>query len=813
MHSILQDIRYATRQLLKAPGFTASAVLTIALAIGATTAVFSIVYGVLIKPLPYREPSQLVRVASVNRGRDVPMSVLDYLDYKAQNHSFADIAAMDPGTANMTGNGSQPVRLRSTRVGASFFHVLGIEPALGRCFATGDDAQGAPHVVVLSYGTWKAHFGGDPRIVGQSVLLDGEAYTVIGVAPSWMNYPQKSEVWVPMQFQPFETDPNNRGSHSIYAVARLAAGATPDGANRDLAAIGAQLAQRFPDSNAEFTGGAFPMQAQMVQNARGALLTLLGAVGFVLLVACANVANLLLVRASARETEMAVRTALGAGRWRIVRQLVTESILLAGTGAVFGVLLANWVVDAVVAFGPRGLPRLDEVGIDARIVVFAALLALVTGALFGIVPALHAARPDISGMLRAGARGSSGRAGAQRMRHGLVIAESALAVILLVGAGLFLRSFVHLVAVDPGFNPAHVTAATVTLPNTPQFKRDHDVGAFAQRLLDRVSSLPGVQQAAIGFGRPFAEGHVRTTFEIEGQPRSQPGNRRLVMARPVSPAYFPVLGIPLVSGRMFTDQDRTDGRQVVLLSQEAARRYFKGVSPIGQQITLGWERDTAEWGAHHTVGGEIVGVVADVTEQGAAAENLPVVYTPFAQVPVGDITVLVRSGLGASAISGELRSAVHDLDSALPVYGVTTMDNALGESVAQPRFYTLLLSGFAFIGLLLAAVGIYGVISYGVTLRQREIGIRLALGSSRQRIVRLTLGQGVALAVVGIPIGLAGAYWLSRYIGSLLFGVHGADAVTYGVVPLVLLAVAALASYLPARRAARVDPVITMRAD
>lgn len=812
MNLLFQEFRYAARKLLRAPGFTAIAVLTLALGIGATTAVFSVVYNVLLKPLPYRDAGQLVSVASIRNGDPMPMSPLDFIDYREQSRSFAGMAAISQGTMNLTGVGSQPVRLRSTRVSASFFAVLGVEAARGRLFRAGEDKPGAPRVVVLSYATWRSEFGGDPRVIGQAVSLDGNPYSVIGVAPSWMRYPENTELWIPMQFQPYEADPSNRGADSLDGIARLSPGVTAEAATRDLGRVAARLATAYPESNAEFAAGAFPLQAQMVQNARAALLMLMGAVAFVLLVACTNVANLLLVRASAREAEMAVRTALGASRWRIVRQLAAESILLAGMGTVAGVLLAAWAVDALVAFGPRGLPRLDEVRMDGRVVLFAAVLAVVTGLLFGAAPAIHAVRSDISEMLRGGGRAASGRRHGQRTRHALVVVETALAVVLLVGAGLFLRSFARLLADDPGFNPAHVTTATVSLPAN-KYPLDRDASRFANRLTARVRALPGVSDVAIGYGRPLYRGHIRTAFEVSGWAPSTPNSRRLAYVRPVSPAYFKLLGIPLDSGRTFTDADRADARQVVVVNEELVRRYFKGQPPIGAHITLGWDRDTLEWGARSTVGGEIVGVVRDVTEHGPGSPVEPTVYTPFAQVPVTDITVLVQSKGTLASVASGLRAALRDVDPDLPLFDVTTMDAALAESVAEPRFYTMLLSAFAGVALLLAAIGIYGVIAYTVSLRHREIGIRLALGATRDRVMRLTMGQGVALAAAGIPVGLVVAFWLTRYVSGLLFGVGGLDPVTFGVVPLVLMGVAAVASYVPARRAARVDPVVTMRAE
>jgi len=479
---------------------------------------------------------------------------------------------------------------------------------------------------------------------------------------------------------------------------------------------------------------------------------------------------------------------------------------------VVGVLIANWLVSAVVAFGPKGLPRLADVTVDGRVLLFTAALTIVTGLLFGLAPAIHSARTDIAGMLRSGSRGSGGRQGAHRTRNAFVIAESAIAVILLVGAGLFLRSFSHMLAVDPGFQSAYVTTADMSLPGI-KYPKDHDAGAFADRLLQQVSSQPGIQEAAVGFGRPLTDGHIRLTFEVRGWAPSTPGNRHVAYLRPVSPNYFNLLKIPVIRGRAFTDGDRADGPQVVVVSQEFVRQFFKGEDPIGKFVTMGWGRDSAEWGAKANIGGTIVGVVSDVAEFGPTGTPTAWVYAPFAQAPMTDVTLLVRSRMAQATVNAELQSAVHQVDADLPMFDVQSMTDALSENVAQPRFYTLLLVAFAGVGLLLAAIGIYGVISYGVSVRAREIGIRIALGATRGRVMQLTIRQGLVLAIIGVPIGLVGAYWLRQYIVVTLFGPPAADIVTFGVVPLVLLLAAAVASYIPARRAAAVDPVIAMRAE
>jgi len=813
MTPIVQDIRHAARRLKNAPSFTAVAVATLGLGIGATVAVFSIVYGVLLKPLPYADPGRLVKVASVLKDRPASMSPLDFLDYRSASRSFAAMSATDDITANLTRSDAAPVRLHLGRVSANFFDVLGVRALRGRTFAAGDDAQNGPKVIVLADGAWRDLFAADPQIVGKTVTLNGDPYTVIGVAPGWVGYPKDAQGWVPMQFSKDDLDPPNRGSHSLGGVARLAAGVTAAHADQELRDIAARLAQRYPETNAPFSAGAWPLQDQMVQGSRKALLMLMGAVALVLLVACVNVANLLLARATAREGEMAVRTALGAGRWDLVRQLLAESLLLAALGTALGALLAQWVVGAVVAYGPRGLPRLDEVGVDGRVLLFAAALALVTAILFGLAPALHAARPDLGGALHASGRGGSVRRSTQRTRNVLVVVETALAVVLLAGAGLFLRSFARLIGANPGFVPQDVAALTLSVPGTT-YKLDHDVGRFADRLLEALRQQPGVADAALGFGRPLVSEHARVTFEVKGEPPSTPTTRRTSWIRPISPSYFKLLGVPILAGRAFTDADRADAPQVVIVSQAFVKRYYPHQSPLGKFTVFGWGRDPKEWGADSAMGGEIVGIVPDITESGPGSDPEPYAYFPFAQAPINDIFVMARTpSLTLPAALAEMRAAVREVDPDLPVYDETSMSAALAGSVSQPRFYVLLLSAFAGVALLLAALGIYGVISYGVSTRVREIGIRIALGATRAQVMGVTILQGVVLALIGIPIGLASAFWLTRYVAALLFSPRAADALAFAAAALVLLATAALASYLPARRAAAVDPAIAMRAE
>jgi predicted permease len=811
MDTFVQDLRYALRKLSRTPGFTFIASLTLALAIGANTAIFSVVDGVLLRPLPFPEPERLVRIASVKDGKNYPSSTLDFIDLRDQSRSFAYAAAMAPSTVNLTAAAAEPQRLELVRASASFFSLLGVQPALGRGFAAGEDALDASRVVVLSDRLWRSRFGADPRIIGRSLTLDGSPHTVIGVARRGFTYPTNPDLWAPLAFTPNDLEPDNRGAHWLLVIGRLAPGATMTGGTQEVAAIARRLEAQYPEMNTGFSATLIPLREEMVGKVRPALLVLLGAVGFVLLIACANVANLLLVRAASREGEIAIRTALGAGRMRIVRQLVTESVLLAVLGASLGVLLAAWGVDLLVALGPQGLPRLDEVRIDGGVLLFTTLVAVVTGVAFGLIPALHAARPGIGQTLREGSRGTSSRGASERVRRLLVVTEMALAVVLLTGAGLLIRSFVRLLAVDPGFRPEHVVTFNLTLPE-PKYTSGQRVRTTVADLRERITSLPGAQSSAIGFGLPMSGMQFRTSVDVAGRPPLPPGKRNPIDVRIASPGYFATLGIPLVRGRDFASTDRATSAQVAIINADAARRYFPAEDPIGKRIELGWSRDTAGSGGPTAMGGEIIGIVGDVKQFGLSADAAPMTYLPFEQAAINDISVVVRSAADPALLASAARRIVRELDPDLPIFGFTTLQDVIAESVSQPRFYTLLLGLFAALALVLAAVGIYGVISYLVSQRTRELGIRLALGATASQVLRLVLGQGLTLAVAGVIVGVGASFWLTRLIAGLLYGVGAADPFTFAGVVIVLLLVAGLACYLPARRAARVDPLTAIRA-
>jgi len=806
---VLQDIRYAVRKLSRTPGFTAIAAFTLALAIGATTAIFSVIDGVLLKPLPFRDPERVVRVTNIRDGNRMVSSVPDFLDIRAQSKSYSSVAALDAQAMNLTG-GSEPERVAAARVGAMFWSLLGVTPDIGRGFAPNEDSQSAGRTVVLSDGLWKRRFGADRRIVGKTIALDGNSYTVIGVAPAGFSFPDRPDVWIPLVFSSDDVNPEGRGAHWMGIIGRLAPNVTVAQATSELATITRRLEQQYPESNTGMKGAVIPMQEYMVGDVRPALYVMLGAVAFVLLIACANVANLLLVRAASRESEMAVRTALGAGAWRLVRQLVIESVLLAVVGGVFGTLLALWGVDLLLAMAPNGLPRINEVSVNGSVLVFTAGVTAVTGVLFGLFPALHAARANVGGMLKEGMRGSSGGVASRRARNTLVMAEMALAVVLLVGAGLLIRSFSKLLAVDPGFRAERVVTFAIAAPDTKY-------GQYAQRrelvskLVERMKRVPGAQGAAVVTGLPLSNIMMRTSAHIVGTPPERPAERKSTDVAMATPGYFTTMGIPLVAGRDFTDRDGSGAPVVSIVNQEFVKRYFPNENPIGKRIELGWDQDTASTGGNMTLGGEIVGVVANVKRRGLSQEVFPETYASYMQPTFSSFSVVVRSTADPSTVMAAIRAQIRELDRDLPLSDLRQLKELVAASVSRPRFYTTILGVFASIALILAAVGIYGVISYAVSLRTRELGIRIALGATGRQVSGLVLQQGVGLAIAGVLVGGAGAYWLTRLLSKLLFGVSATDPLTFVGVAALLTAIAAVASFVPARRAARVDPLLAMR--
>ena len=806
MDHLRQDLLYALRRLVKAPAFTVVAVVTLALGIGANTAIFSVVNGVLLKPLPYPESERLVGVYHTANGRRAVMSGPNFTDVARTATSFENAAAISTGRMILTGQG-EPIRIPVANVSASLFNVLRVRPILGRTFNADENTPGRTSIVVLSYGLWQQRFGGDPDVVGRRIQLDGVSREVVGVMPQGFSYPADRQAWLPVEYdQNFVT--RQRGAWYLDVVARLKPGVTTQQSATEVETIGRNLAREYPDADAEIGMTTYPLREAMVGDIRRAVFVLLGAVGFVLLIACANVANLLLARAAAREPEMAVRTALGAGRGRLVRQLLTESIILALVGAAFGLLLAVWGVEFLTSLKPQGIPRLDNIRIDGAVVLFTMAIAVVTGVLFGVAPAFTATR-GLTASLKEGGRGAVTARGGARLRGALVVAELALAVMLLAGAGLLMRSFIKLQAVDPGFRPEQALTFELTLPEA-RYKEDPQIISFFDRLLPRLRALPGVRAAAAVMGLPLSGMDFVISFEVEGRPPVPPSQRPAMQVRVATPDYFSTIGIPLKRGRGFSDDDRQGTTPVVLITETAARMFFPNEDPIGKTIKLGWGRGG---GARRRAGGEVVGIVGDVKEAGLDEPNPPHIYMPLRQWPVGFMSIVVKTATAPPTLADAARTEVYAVDPNLPVSNVRTLDEIVARSISQPRFYMLLLAIFAGVALALAAIGIFGVLSYAVAQRTREIGIRMALGAQQHTVIGLVVREAMLLVAFGVASGTIAALVLSRTMTKMLFSVAPTDPATFAIVAAGLLAVALLASYLPARRATRVDPVVALRTE
>ena len=806
MDTLRQDLAYALRRLRQAPGFTAVAVATLALGIGANGAIFSVVNAVLLRPLPFEEADRLVRVSQIWKGASTDVySPQNFLDVEAAARSFESLAVFDSSGITLTGRG-QPSRLEGTEVSATFFDTLRVRPAYGRTFTAGENEPGHNKVAVLGDALWRARFAADPAVVGQTVQLNREPYTIVGVAPAGFAFPDRTEIWTAMEYDKrFRTQ--SRGAWYLGVIGRLRPGVTLDHARQEVATIHARLARVYPDADEGVGGTVASLQESMVGDSRRALLVLLGAVGLVLLIACVNVANLLLARMAARESELAVRTALGASRLRLMRQLLTESLTLSVLGGAAGILLAAFSLDTLLALQPQGVPRLAEVSVDRAVVALAAALSVFTGLLFGVFPALQMARRPTAERLREGSRGVlSGRG--HRMRSGLVIGQMALAMMLLAGAGLLLRSFTQLRRVDPGFRSENVLTFRLSLPDSA-YKDDAARLAFHDRLMTRLGALPGVRTAAGIMGVPLGGIRFNLSFEVKGHPPLPFAQQPSMEIRVVTPEYFRAMGIPVRRGRAFEARDGAGGPQVALISEAAARRHFPGEDPLGQFITLGWGRGEGK----PKVGGEVVGIVGDVKDRGLAEEKPPEMYVPYAQVPTDTMDIVLRTHVAPRSLVPSVERVVRELDPELPVARVATLDEVVARSISEPRFYMVLLGAFAAMAVFLAALGIFGVLSYSVVQRSREIGIRVALGAHPRDVLRMVLGQAASLAVVGVLAGLAGALALSRAIGSLLFELSPTDPLTLGSMAVLLGSVALLASYLPARRATRVDPLIALRSE
>src|SRR6266540_313360 len=812
LEEVWQDLRYGGRMLWKNPGFTLVAVITLALGIGANTAIFSVVNGVLLRPLPYYEPERLVMVwadrpilqAQIGMP-DFPVAVADFVDWRNQNHVFEQMAALRTQRMNLTGGG-EPESVIGLRASAGLFTLLGARFTTGRAFLPEEDRAGADRVVVISHGLWRQRYGADPKLIGQKIMLDNEAYTVIGVTAPDFQFPRRGEVpsyfgvsttvylYMPIAFTPAQL--NDRLSSYLGVIARLNPGVSVGPASAEMNAIARRLTEQYPQTNTDKGVRLTLLHQQAVGKARTALLVLLGAVGFVLLIACANVANLLLARAAGRQKEMAIRASLGASRWRIVRQLLTESLLLALSGGAAGLLLAWRGVDLLLAIAPDNLPRAYDIRLDTRVAGFTLLGSLLTGIVFGLLPALQASKTNLSETLKEGGREATGLL-RRRLRGSLIVSELALAFVLLMGAGLLIRSFVSLTEVDPGLDPRRVLTMTIMLP--PAKYVGSQAADFFQQTLERVRTLPGVEAAATVNPLPLSGAHASSGFSIEGRP-SPTDQTFNAGVRIIIPGFFKTFRVPLVNGRLLAESDAANATPVVVINESLARNYFANEDPLGKRITLDATR-------------VIVGVVGDVKHSALDEEAKPEIYGPMAQSPTPFMSLAVRASSDPMQMVAAVRGQVWAVDKDQPVSNIETMERLMAKSVAPRRFNLLLLGVFALVGLALAGVGLYGVISYTVTQRTREIGVRMAMGAQRGDVLRLVIGEGMKLAFIGALLGLGGALALTHLLKTLLFGVSATDPLTFIAIAAALIIVALLACWIPANRAAKVDPMIALRID
>ena len=796
----LQDVRYAIRVMVKTRVLTLVALVTLALGIGANTAIFSVVNALLLRPLPYRQPERLVMVWQDMRANGGPAAewtgASEHFDWKAETAVFDGLTSLRGWSASLAG-GALPEAFLGEQTTHEYFDVLGVRPALGRTFRDSDDVPGAHRVVILSHSIWARRFGGDPSVIGRLVAINGEDHEVIGVMPETFQPAliASAAMWRPLRLNP--TNPA-RNVAVFHTIGRLKPGVSLAQARTGLDRLAQRLQQMYPQSNRGVGINPVPLLEQQVGEMKPALLMLLGAVGFVLLIACVNVANLLLARATGRVREIAVRRALGADRLRIIRQLLTESLLLAIVGGGLGALLGVWGVSALKAMAPAGTPRIADVGIDRTVLVFATVLSLATGVLFGLVPAFHAARDRVTTGLRHGGRGQAGD-GSGRVRRVLIVAEMALALVLLVGGALLTQTFIALQRADLGFNPDHILTGSV-LPPPTVYKADAQRRAFYDTVLERARALPGVTQAALSSVIPLS-GDSDSSFEIEGRPTpTNSADVPVAWYRDVSANYFSTMGIPLRRGRLFNAGEMTP---LVVINETMAKRFWPTEDPIGRRMRF--DRDTP-WLT-------ISGIVADVQVRGPRGTSEVEAYVPYRLNPEAGVSVVLKTAIEPMALAEPLRQTVKDIDPAVAVSGLETMSGIVAEANGQPRFYATLVAIFAGLALVLAAVGIYGVMSYGVSQRTQEIGVRLALGAGAREIFTLIVGEGLTLAGIGLAIGLVGAMAVGRSLRTLLFGVGGSDVLTLSAMSSVLLSVAFLASYLPARRAMQTEPVEALRVE
>jgi putative ABC transport system permease protein len=805
--TVWQDMRYGVRTLVKSRAFTIVAVLSLALGIGANAAIFSVVNGVLLRPLPYPESGRILAVWHTPPQESFPgmkrfsVSPANYLDWKEQSRAFEQMAVYGYAGLSLSA-GRDPVPVTGAAVSSDFFSVLRTQALKGRTFSPEEEQQGREQVVVLGQGLWQRAFGADPNVIGRTVTLNSRPYNVVGVMPAGFEFPAEAELWVPLAWDAAERQ--TRSIHDYLVIARLKQGASLEQARAEMSTISSRLEQQYPEANKGWGATVIPLQEDLVGDVRPALLVLFGAVGFVLLIACANVANLLLARGANRRKEIALRVALGATRGRIVRQLLCESVLLAAAGGLLGLLLAGWGGRLLVRLSAGNLPNTAEVGVDAWALGFTLLVSLAAGVLAGVAPALQFSGKELAETLKQGTGRSAAGSVRQRTRKALVVCEVALSLILLVGAGLMIRSFWKLQNVNPGFDGSNTLTLSVGLPST-RYPEPQQQLAFHDRVLEQIRSLPGVTAVGSTTTIPLTGGGSKQPFTVEGRPAPPVSEQPLAQTRYVSPDYFKAMGVPLKQGRAFEERDREGSPQVVIISEAMARHLWPGEDPLGKRLTASF---------HEKLGPrEVVGVVGDVKSNGLDDEGGSTMYLPFRQAPRPWITFVARTASDPQGFVNPVSKAVYAVDSEQAISSVRTMDQVMTESLSGRRFNMTLLMTFAALALALAAVGVYGVMNYSVMLRRRELGIRIALGARALDVLRLVLGQGLALTLIGVAVGMAGAYALTRLMESLLYGVTATDFLTFGSVSGVIILVGLLASFLPARRATKVDPMIALRSE
>ena len=819
MTSLWQDVRYAARMLLKTPGISIIVVIALALGIGANSAIFSVVNAVLLRPLPYEESERLVFLNEKSQVMDeMSISYPNYLDWRAQTQTFEKIGVCNSGSYNLTGVGDAE-RIVTSQCSADLFAALRAKPLHGRLYTNEEDQPGGRAVVMLSYPLWQRRFGGQTSILNQPITLNGKSYDVIGIMPESYAYPRRAEMWVPVGQLSDQPSWKERGNHpGLYGIGRLKPGVTFEQAQAEMNTIGANLDKQYPDSNSGTAPRLRPLMEVFVGNVRRGLWVIFGAVGAVLLIACANIANLLLARATARKKEMAIRTAVGASRWRLARQLLTESVLLSLVGGSIGLALARWGVDLILYISPDAIPRAREIGLDWTVLAFTAGISLLTGLVFGLLPAVQAGDVDVHETLKESGRGTSSR---HWLRSSLVVGEVAATLVLLIAAGLLIRSFYLLQKVDPGFSHEHLTTFSISLPEK-KYKSEEASAGFYNRLLENVRSLPGVESVAAASGLPLGNNGWQMGFRVDGRPEPPPDQVPLMETCLVTPDYFKAMNIPVLRGRVFLDSDNrshlagqdlsklTDderairGVNKIVIDEEFAKRYWPNEDPIGKRVVFGSREQPRKL--------EVIGVVGRVKME-SLNQNSDYVqgYYAFEQFPANGMTVIVKGASDPNQLMGSVRAAIKEIDPDQPIFGIRTMDEIRGESVQNERLNLTLLSLFAGIALVLAIVGIYGVMSYSVTQRTHEIGIRMAVGARPRDVFTMIIGHGMKLALIGVGIGLVGAFALTRLMASMLFGVEPTDATTYGAIAALLIAVAMLACYLPGRRATKVEPTISLR--